>query len=92
MPLVGQFLYEMIKGQQKQVVACGGLTQGADPLALALAYYSAGQGDPTQAFSVRKEPKPHGARRWIEGCAKRSSPEQRSKHIDASSSRQQRNY
>ena len=43
MPLVGQFLYEMIKGQQKQVVACGGLTQGADPLALALAYYSAGR-------------------------------------------------
>ena len=69
MPLVGQFLYEMIKGQQEQVVACGGLTQGADPLALALAYYSTGQGDPIQAFSVRKEPKPHGARRWIEGCA-----------------------
>ena len=66
MPLVGELLYEMIKGQ---AVACGGLTQGADPLALALAYYSAGQGDPIQAFSVRKEPKPHGARRWIEGCA-----------------------
>jgi orotate phosphoribosyltransferase len=66
LPLVGQLLYEMIKGR---VVACGGLTQGADPLALALAYYSAGQGDPIQAFSVRKEPKMHGARRWIEGCA-----------------------
>lgn len=66
LPLVGQLLYGMIRGR---AVACGGLTQGADPLALALAYYSAGQGDPIQAFSVRKEPKMHGARRWIEGCA-----------------------
>lgn len=66
MPLVGELLYEMLKGQ---AVACGGLTQGADPLALALAFYSAGHNDPIQAFSVRKEPKPHGARRWIEGCA-----------------------
>jgi orotate phosphoribosyltransferase len=65
-PLVGQLLYEMVKGQ---AVACGGLTQGADPLALAVAYYSAAHDDPIQAFSVRKEPKPHGARRWIEGCA-----------------------
>ena len=69
MPLVGQLLYEMVKGHKEQIVACGGLTQGADPLALALAYYSAAHGDPIQAFSVRKEPKPHGARRWIEGCA-----------------------
>jgi orotate phosphoribosyltransferase len=67
LPLVGQLLYEMVKGQ---AVACGGLTQGADPLALALAYYSAGQNDPIQAFSVRKELKSHGVRRRIEGCAK----------------------
>ncbi len=66
LPLVGRLLYERIKGR---AVACGGLTQGADPLALALAYYSAGQGDPIQAFSVRKDLKTHGARRWIEGCA-----------------------
>ena len=66
LPLVGQLLYDRLKGR---AVACGGLTQGADPLALALAYYSAGQTDPIQAFSVRKEPKAHGARRWIEGCA-----------------------
>ncbi|MGH7964757.1 MAG: orotate phosphoribosyltransferase [Candidatus Binatia bacterium] len=66
-PLVGAVLYEMIHGQE--VVAVGGLTQGADPLALAISYYSASQSSPLQAFSVRKEPKQHGARRWIEGCA-----------------------
>ena len=66
LPLVGEVLYEMAK--EHAVVAVGGLTQGADPLALATSYCSAMQGDPIQAFSVRKEPKQHGARRWIEGC------------------------
>ena len=66
LPLVGEVLYEMVK--EHAVAAVGGLTQGADPLALAISYYSAMQGDPIQAFSVRKEPKQHGARRWIEGC------------------------
>jgi len=66
LPLVGEVLYEMVK--EHAVAAVGGLTQGADPLALATSYYSAIQGDPIQAFSVRKEPKQHGARRWIEGC------------------------
>lgn len=64
-PLVGELLYKMVQGR---AVAVGGLTQGADPLALAIASYSAGQPDIIQAFSVRKEPKAHGARRWIEGC------------------------
>jgi len=66
LPLVGEVLYEMVK--EHAVAAVGGLTQGADPLALATSYCSAMQGDPIQAFSVRKEPKQHGARRWIEGC------------------------
>ncbi len=67
LPLVGRVLHELVKGR---AVACGGLTQGADPLALALAYYSAGQDALVQAFSVRKQPKPHGTQRWIEGCVK----------------------
>ena len=73
LPLVGEVLFEMVKEHtslsgRQAVAAVGGLTQGADPLALATSYYSAIQGDPIQAFSVRKEPKQHGARRWIEGC------------------------
>ncbi len=66
LPLIGEVLYERVRG--KGAAAVGGLTQGADPLALAVAYFSALRGDPIQAFSVRKEPKKHGTRRWVEGC------------------------
>jgi orotate phosphoribosyltransferase len=66
LPLLGAVLYDTI--HEHGVVAAGGLTQGADPLALALAHYSARQETLIHAFSVRKEPKQHGARRWIEGC------------------------
>jgi orotate phosphoribosyltransferase len=41
---------------------------GADPIACAVAYFSAGQGAPVVAFSVRKEAKAHGMQRWIEGA------------------------
>lgn len=47
--------------------AVGGLTMGADPIACALAYASAGSPHPLRAFSVRKEPKGHGAGKQIEG-------------------------
>lgn len=32
-----------------------------------MAYHSALHGTPIQAFSVRKEPKGHGAQKWVEG-------------------------
>jgi orotate phosphoribosyltransferase len=50
------------------VTAVGGLTMGADPIALATAAYATGHGRPLDAFSVRKEPKKHGLARWIEGA------------------------
>ena len=43
------------------------MTLGADPIAYATAYHSALEGAPIQAFSVRKEPKGHGAQKWVEG-------------------------
>ena len=48
----------------------GGLTLGADPVALAIAAASRGLGrDPAvDAFSVRKEAKTHGTGKRIEGC------------------------
>ena len=48
----------------------GGLTLGADPVALAIAAASRGPGrDRTvDAFSVRKEAKTHGTGKRIEGC------------------------
>jgi orotate phosphoribosyltransferase len=70
MPLLGQLFFERIKAIEtdgEQIVAVGGLTLGADPIAYAIAYHSALAGEPIQAFSVRKEPKGHGAQKWVEG-------------------------
>ena len=43
-----------------EVIAVGGLTMGADPIAVATAIAGASAGRPLQAFSVRKEAKGHG--------------------------------
>jgi orotate phosphoribosyltransferase len=45
---------------EHDVVAVGGMTIGADPLALAIAMMAASAGRPLRAFSIRKEPKGHG--------------------------------
>lgn len=49
------------------VVAVGGPVTGADPIAGAVAALSWIEGRPVQGFMVRKEPKGHGLRQWIEG-------------------------
>ncbi len=71
MPLLGRLLFERIKAVEhrdgQRIDAVGGLTLGADPIAYATAYQSALEGAPIQAFSVRKEPKVHGAQKWVEG-------------------------
>jgi len=71
MVLIGRLFFERIKAVERrggeQIDAVGGLTLGADPIAYAIAYHSALQGMPIQAFSVRKEPKGHGAQKWVEG-------------------------
>ncbi len=63
--LAGHLLYESIKDDD--VTAVGGLTFGADPLAIATALTSELQGKPINAFSIRKTRKDHGLVRWIEG-------------------------
>lgn len=45
----------------------GGLTLGADPVAYAVAHAAALDGRTLDAFTVRKQPKDHGAGRQIEG-------------------------
>ncbi len=47
----------------------GGLTMGADPVALAIAVasYEADPAHPIHAFSVRKEAKKHGRQKLVEG-------------------------
>ena len=47
----------------RQVVAVGGLTMGADPIAISASFVSERLG----WFSVRKQPKPHGLMKMIEG-------------------------
>src|SRR2546425_11873711 len=46
----------------------GGLTLGADPVAYAIAAAARAGGRTVDAFTVRKQPKAHGAARRIEGC------------------------
>ena len=69
MVLVGQLVLERIR--RAAVTAVGGLTFGADPIAMATAYASAMQRTPIDAFSIRKTRKDHGIARWIEGDVKK---------------------
>lgn len=64
--LMGRLLVERLL-EGPPVVAAGGLTLGADPLASAVSVYSALIEHPIDAFIVRKEPKGHGTGQWIEG-------------------------
>lgn len=53
-----------------EVVAVGGLTLGADPIACAAAAWSMPHlGRPIHAFLIRKEPKGHGTGQQVEGLA-----------------------
>lgn len=63
--LAGHLLFEEIKNDD--VTAVGGLTFGADPLAIATAFASELNAKPINAFSIRKTRKDHGMIRWIEG-------------------------
>ncbi|MBU2489188.1 MAG: orotate phosphoribosyltransferase [Proteobacteria bacterium] len=45
----------------------GGLTFGADPIAVAASFASELMGRPVKAFSIRKEAKGHGTGAWLEG-------------------------
>jgi orotate phosphoribosyltransferase len=71
--LVGKAMFDLIRGAEAslgvRVAAVGGLTMGADPIALATGMISAKE-DPAHAlkvFSVRKAQKAHGQTKLIEG-------------------------
>jgi orotate phosphoribosyltransferase len=66
--LVGRLGLETLRAAGLRPDAVGGLTMGADPVAYAIAHASWLQGDPVNAFTVRKEPKAHGAGKRVEGC------------------------
>ena len=66
--LVGHLMFEAIK--DSDVVGIGGLTFGADPIAVATAFASELKSKPINAFSIRKTQKDHGIVKWIEGDIK----------------------
>jgi orotate phosphoribosyltransferase len=66
-PLIGRVFITSIKRQGWEPAAVGGLTIGADPIALAIAGESVKAGREINAFVVRKESKKHGMQRHIEG-------------------------
>jgi orotate phosphoribosyltransferase len=54
-----------------KIDAIGGLTFGADPVAVAASFASYSSQKPFKAFSIRKEKKDHGISKWIEGDVKK---------------------
>lgn len=67
MAALGPLLCSML---DSSIVAVGGLTMGADPLAMSASQASAQTGSPLRWFSVRKDAKEHGLKKIIEGCVR----------------------
>ena len=63
--LTGHLMFEAMRGSGASAV--GGLTFGADPIAMATAFASELKGQPVKAFSIRKTQKDHGIVKWVEG-------------------------
>ena len=64
-PLAGRVLLNATADLSYDAV--GGLTLGADPVAMAMMHAAANRGTPIDAFVVRKTEKTHGLQRRIEG-------------------------
>lgn len=64
-PLVGRVMLDLVSDWGFE--AAGGLTMGADPVALAMLHAAAADGRALDAFVVRKQGKAHGLQRRIEG-------------------------
>lgn len=66
--LAGHLIFDAIR--DLDISGVGGLTFGADPLAIATAFVSELKQKRLNAFSIRKIKKDHGIARWIEGDLK----------------------
>ena len=64
-PLVGRVMRDLVSDWD--FAAVGGLTLGADPVALAMLHAATAAGQRLDAFVVRKEGKAYGLQRRIEG-------------------------
>ena len=63
--LAGHLVFDAIK--DLRAAGIGGLTFGADPIAVATAFVSELKQQPVSAFSIRKTQKDHGIVKWVEG-------------------------
>lgn len=69
-PLIGHVMLDLLDEAgfgPGEIDAVGGLTLGADPVALAIMYAAGARGLDLDTFVVRKEAKTHGMQRRIEG-------------------------
>ena len=66
--LIGRLFLKALQSDGPPVEAVGGMTLGADPLVTAVTIVSHIEGAPLPGFIIRKEPKGHGTKRWIEGA------------------------
>lgn len=66
-PLVGRVMRDLCADWDFE--AAGGLTLGADPVAVAMLHSAAADGQRIDAFVVRKAAKGHGMQRQIEGTS-----------------------
>ncbi|MBF0203251.1 MAG: orotate phosphoribosyltransferase [Desulfamplus sp.] len=64
--LVGHLMFDAIRNSD--CTGVGGLTFGADPIAVATSFASYLEKKPVKAFSIRKEQKNHGVINWVEGA------------------------
>lgn len=71
-PLVGRVMRDLTADWRYE--SAGGLTLGADPVAVAMLHTAAADGERLDAFVVRKEAKAHGLQRRIEGTAVAGRP------------------
>jgi orotate phosphoribosyltransferase len=66
--LIGSVVHDAVKKHSPSGV--GGLTLGADPIAIAVAAESFRRGEPIKAFVIRKQAKEHGTKSLVEGDLK----------------------
>lgn len=65
--LVGRVCWDALQAAGWRFSRVGGLTLGADPISYAIAHRSWEEGEPIDAFTVRKAAKAHGTGERIEG-------------------------
>lgn len=68
--LAAQLLYERIASWNIRIDAIGGLVMGSAPLVIGVSLEALAHGKVLPGFMVRKEQKPHGRQRLIEGVVK----------------------